>query len=65
MSETGLREGLRVRVATSLKSVPAADWDACANPHSLETASKASAKGSSLPLAGKGWGWGASRLASG
>jgi len=32
LSETGLREGLRVRVATSLKGVPAAAWDACANP---------------------------------
>lgn len=32
MSETGTRDTLRVRVATSLKSVPAADWDACANP---------------------------------
>ncbi|MFC5418563.1 GNAT family N-acetyltransferase [Bosea eneae] len=32
MSATGTRDTLRVRVATSLKSVPAADWDACANP---------------------------------
>ncbi len=32
MSETGTRDTLRVRVATSLKGVPAADWDACANP---------------------------------
>ncbi len=31
MSEAGLHEGLTIRVATSLKSVPAAAWDACAN----------------------------------
>ncbi len=43
MSETGTRDTLRVRVATSLKSVPAADWDACANPGAgrpLESASE-------------------------
>lgn len=32
MSETGLHGNLTVRVTTSLKGVPAADWDACANP---------------------------------
>ncbi|WP_332685760.1 GNAT family N-acetyltransferase [Bosea sp. (in: a-proteobacteria)] len=32
MSEAGLHEGLTIRVATSLKGVPAAAWDACANP---------------------------------
>jgi hypothetical protein len=32
LSETGIRDTLRVRVATSLKGVPAAGWDACANP---------------------------------
>ena len=35
MSETGTRDTLRVRVATSLKGVPAAAWDACANPPGL------------------------------
>lgn len=37
MSETR-RGGLTVRVATSLKSVPAADWNACANPFALQAA---------------------------
>jgi predicted N-acyltransferase len=32
LSETGPDAGLTVRVATSLKGVPAAAWDACANP---------------------------------
>ncbi|KUL96620.1 hypothetical protein DK26_07645 [Bosea sp. WAO] len=44
MSETGLHGGLTVRVTTSLKSVPAADWDACANPGAaakLESTSQA------------------------
>ena len=58
MSETGTRETLRVRVATSLKSVPAADWDACAN---LRTTSKVAAGGSSLPPCGEGLGMGGER----
>ena len=37
MSSDG-RGDLRVRVATSLKAVPAADWNACANPHALDDA---------------------------
>lgn len=32
MSETRDRSDLRVRVATSLKAIPADAWDACANP---------------------------------
>ena len=31
----GPGEGLSVRVATSLKAVPAGAWNACANPHAL------------------------------
>ena len=65
MSETGLREGFRVRVATSLKSVPAADWDACANPHSLQVASRATVKNSSLPPCGEGMGMGVVPLGEG
>lgn len=44
MSEAGLHEGLTVRVATSLKAVPATAWDACANPGAsqpLESVSQA------------------------
>lgn len=33
------RNDLRVRVATSLKSVPAEAWDACANPHAASVLS--------------------------
>ncbi|MGO4673807.1 GNAT family N-acetyltransferase [Bosea sp. 2YAB26] len=35
------RNDLRVRVATSLKSVPAEAWDACANPHAASVPSPA------------------------
>ena len=34
----GPEEGLSVRVATSLKAVPAGAWNACANPHALQDA---------------------------
>lgn len=37
MSTDG-RDDLRVRVATSLKTVPAAAWNACANPSALDAA---------------------------
>lgn len=44
MSEAGPRGSLRVRVATSLKGVPAAAWDACASParavNAVESASE-------------------------
>jgi hypothetical protein len=35
LSDSGLHESLTVRVATSLKGVPAAAWDACAHPQPL------------------------------
>jgi predicted N-acyltransferase len=34
----GPEDGLSVRVATSLKAVPAGAWNACANPHALQDA---------------------------
>ena len=34
----GPEEGLSVRVATSLKAVPAGAWNACANPYALQDA---------------------------
>lgn len=42
MSEAGNGD-LTVRVATSLKAVPAGAWNACANPHALADAISASA----------------------
>ncbi len=42
MSEAGNGD-LTVRVATSLKAVPAGAWNACANPHALADALSASA----------------------
>ncbi|WP_245973836.1 GNAT family N-acetyltransferase [Bosea caraganae] len=39
MSETSDRSDLRVRVATSLKAIPASAWDACANPRAGVAAS--------------------------
>ena len=40
---------LTVRVATSLKAVPAGAWNACANPHALTDAISASATPSDAP----------------
>lgn len=48
MSESGNGD-LTVRVATSLKAVPAGAWNACANPHALADAISASATPSDAP----------------
>ncbi|MGX1742297.1 GNAT family N-acetyltransferase [Bosea sp. NPDC055353] len=48
MSEAGNGD-LTVRVATSLKAVPAGAWNACANPHALADAFSASATPSDDP----------------
>ncbi len=48
MSEAGNGD-LTVRVATSLKAVPAGAWNACANPHALADAISASAAPSDAP----------------
>ncbi len=48
MSEAGNGD-LTVRVATSLKAVPAGAWNACANPHALADAISASATPSDAP----------------
>ncbi len=48
MSEAGNGD-LTVRVATSIKAVPAGAWNACANPHALADAISASATPSSDP----------------
>jgi predicted N-acyltransferase len=50
LSET-VRDALTVRVATSLSSIPAADWNACANPQALQAAlaSTQGAAGSTPP----------------
>jgi predicted N-acyltransferase len=44
LSETG-RDALTVRVATSLASVPAAAWNACANPQALRAVLASTASG--------------------
>jgi len=48
LSEAGNGD-LTVRVATSLKAVPAGAWNACANPHALADAISASATPSDAP----------------
>jgi len=48
LSEAGQRATLKVRVATSLKGVPAADWDACANPGAGATLAQAAAQTDSI-----------------
>lgn len=53
MSDTR-RDALTVRVATSLASVPAADWNACANPHALHAALASTAPDTGIDQADSG-----------
>lgn len=45
MSEARDRSDLRVRVATSLKAIPASAWDACANPQAAAGPAESSCEG--------------------